>query len=75
MSKLFVAHAVVGVLLFLFSIGALVGGSVCLHEDSACSIDRAASGGLVGAGVMGLIGTSRMLFIYSTVGRINVFPA
>ena len=64
---LLVFNFVFGVTQLLFSIAAIISGSVCLSHS--CSISSAASGALLGAGIVGLINNVRMIFMYYVVGN------
>lgn len=62
-------NIVFGVLQLLFSISAIIAGSVCLSHSDSCHLDSGWSGALVGAGVVGLVNNVRMILMYCAVGH------
>jgi hypothetical protein len=58
------------ILLTLFSIGAIISGSVCLHSE--CGINATVVGALLGAGVTGLISVILVLSICLYLGGITL---
>jgi len=58
-----------GVIQVLFSICALISGSVCLATNQ-CNLSEAMAGALIGFAVAGLINSVRMLLMYCMCGKI-----